>query len=82
MLNLIVFWENINNIAFAKGGAHLPIAHALRLPETEKYGEGKKKKEEKERKNNAKFSSHYVRPRTHNVRVHALRSHQFKSDHL
>ena len=23
------------NIAFARGGAHLPIAHALRLPETE-----------------------------------------------
>ena len=22
------------NIAFARGGAHLPIAHALRLPET------------------------------------------------
>ena len=24
-----------SNIAFARGGAHLPIAHALRLPETE-----------------------------------------------
>ena len=23
------------NIAFARGGAHLPIAHALRLPETD-----------------------------------------------
>ena len=23
------------NIAFARGGAHLPIAHELRLPETE-----------------------------------------------
>ena len=33
----------------------------------EKYVEGKK---------NAKFSGHYVRPRTHKVRVHALRSHQ------
>ena len=25
----------IHNIAFARGGAHLPIAHALHLPETE-----------------------------------------------
>ena len=24
-----------SNIAFARGGAHLPIAHALRLPETD-----------------------------------------------
>ena len=38
----------------------------------EKYVEGK-------RKNNAKFSGQYVRPRTHNVRVHALRSYQFIS---
>ena len=29
-----------------------------------------------ERKNNAKFSGHNVRPRTHNVRAHAIRSHQ------
>ena len=43
----------------------------------EKYVEGKKKEEE-ERKNNAKFSVHYVRPLTHNERAHALRSHQFK----
>ena len=35
----------------------------------EKYVEGKKKK------NNAKFSGHYVRPRMHNVHAHALRSH-------
>ena len=35
----------------------------------EKYVEAK-------RKNNAKFSGHYVRPRTHNVRAHELRSHQ------
>ena len=28
--------DDINgNIAFARGGAHLPIAHALRLPETD-----------------------------------------------
>ena len=33
-------------------------------------------KEEKKEKNNAKFSGNYLRPRTHNVRVHALRSHQ------
>ena len=26
--------------------------------------------------NNDKFSGHYVRPRTHNMRAHALRSHQ------
>ena len=32
---------------------------------------------EKERKNNAKFSGHYVCPRTHNVRAHAISSHQF-----
>ena len=37
----------------------------------EKYMEGKKKK------NNAKFSGHYVCPRMQNVRAHALRSHQF-----
>ena len=38
----------------------------------------KERKKKKERKNNnAKFSGHYVRPRTHNVRSHALRSHQF-----
>ena len=29
----------------------------------------KEKKEKKARKNNAKFSGHYVRPRTHNVRT-------------
>ena len=28
------------------------------------------------RTNNAKFSGHYFCPRTHNVRAHALRSHQ------
>ena len=45
----------------------------------EKYLEGKRKrkKEEKERKNNAKFSGHYVYPRTETVRANALRSHQF-----
>ena len=36
--------------------------------------EGKKK----EKKNTAKFSGHYVRPHTQNVRAHALRSHQLK----
>ena len=36
----------------------------------EKYVEGRRKK------NNAKFSSHYVCPCTHIVRAHALRSHQ------
>ena len=30
----------------------------------------------KERNNNAKFSGHYVYPRTETVRAHALRSHQ------
>ena len=37
----------------------------------EKYVEGKK-----ERKNDAKFSGHYVRQRTHNIPAHALRSDQ------
>ena len=36
------------------------------------------RKEKEERKNNAKFSRHYIRPRTHTQRSwHALRSHQF-----
>ena len=35
----------------------------------EKYVEGR-------RNNNAKFSGHYVYPRTETVRAHALRSHQ------
>ena len=48
----------------------------------EKYVEGKKKERKKEeerrrRKNNAKFSGHYFRPCTHNVRAHTLRSHQY-----
>ena len=37
----------------------------------EKYVEGKRKK-----KNNAKFSGHYVCPHTHNVRAHAVHLHQ------
>ena len=41
--------------------------------------------EEEERKrkknNNAKFSGHYVYPRTETVRAHALRSHQFEFKH-
>ena len=40
----------------------------------EKYVHGKRKK-----KNNAKFSGHYVYPRTETVRAHALRSHQYIS---
>ena len=40
----------------------------------EKYVEGKKK--ERKKNNNAKFSGHYVYPRTETVRAHALRSHQ------
>ena len=75
--------ENID-IAFARGGAHLPIAHALRLlsPQDkpllgEKYVHGRKKERRRMKKNNAKFSGHYVYPRTETVRAHALRSHQF-----
>ena len=37
----------------------------------EKYVHGKRRK-----KNNAKFSGHYVYPRTETVCAHALRSHQ------
>ena len=78
--------------ACAEGSDHLPIAHALRLPEpTNKktssgcvpplrsgplaaltFGRRKvsgRKKKKKERKNNAKFSDHYFRSRTHNVRT-------------
>ena len=40
----------------------------------EKYVEERKK--ERKKKNNAKFSGHYVYPRTETVRAHALRSHQ------
>ena len=40
----------------------------------EKYVEGKKERIRK--KNNAKFSGHYVRPHTHNVRAHALCLHK------
>ena len=32
---------------------------------------------EGKKKNNAKFSGHYVRQRTHNVRAHALRLDQY-----
>ena len=39
--------------------------------------EGKRKKKERKKKNNAKFSGHYVRQRTHNVHAHALRSDQY-----
>ena len=38
-------------------------------------------KEERRRKNNDKFSGHYVRPCPHNVHAHALRSHQFTNQH-
>ena len=81
--------------ACAEVGAHLPIVHALRLPEPTKkpksegcvpplrsgplpaliFGNTWKEKERIE--NNAKFSGHFVCPRTYNVRAHALRSHQF-----
>ena len=46
---------------------------------------GRKKesgKKERRRKNNAKYSGHYVCPRTHNMRAHVLRSHQFNSTQL
>ena len=33
--HLTVGAENTENIAFARGGAQLPIAHALRLPKTD-----------------------------------------------
>ena len=36
----------------------------------EKYVEGRRKKKEGRKKNNAKFRCHYVCPRTHNVRAH------------
>ena len=35
-----------------------------------------RKKKKKKKNNNAKFSGHYVYPRTETVRAHALRSHQ------
>ena len=41
---------------------HNVRAHALRSPQ-------------KRKKNNAKFSGHYIHQRTHNVCAHALRSH-------
>ena len=37
---------------------------------------------ERKKKNNAKFSGHYVYPRTETVRAHALRSHQFQKNVL
>ena len=33
-------------------------------------------RKKKKKNNNAKFSGHYVYPRTETVRAHALRSHQ------
>ena len=59
--------------ACAEGGAHLPIVHTIHLPEPTKKtnlraAKGPEKRrdtgkyvEGKERKNNAKFSGHYVR---------------------
>ena len=35
----------------------------------------------RKKKNNAKFSGHYVYPRTETVRAHALRSHQYTLYH-
>ena len=43
----------------------------------EKYVEGKRRKKKERKKNNAKFSGHYVCPCTETVREHALRSHQY-----
>ena len=42
----------------------------------EKYVEERKRR----RKNNAKFSGHYVCPHTETMREHALRSHQLVND--
>ena len=43
----------------------------------EKYVHGRKRRKKEERKNNnAKFSGHYVYPRTETVRAHPLCSHQ------
>ena len=43
----------------------------------EVHGRKEKVKTKRRRKNNAKFSGHYVRPNTHNVRAHAIRFYQF-----
>ena len=48
----------------------------------EKYVEGKKEERRRRKNNNAKFSGHYVYPRTETVRAHALRSHQFYVDNM
>ena len=63
--------------ACAEGGAHLPIAHAIRVRRVKRKSKWKiRKKKKKEKKNNAKFGGNYVRPRTHNVSAHILCSHQ------
>ena len=51
----------------------LPPLAALRFGSTSKE---ERKRKKKERQNNSKISGHYVRPRTLNVRAHALCSHQ------
>ena len=68
--------------------AHLPIAHALRLPEPtpKNKSEGGQRTGAKRRytvlhgrrriKNNAMFSGQYVRQCTHNVHAHTLCLHQ------
>ena len=52
---------------------HAKIQNRRQTPSGRKVS-GRK---EKERKNNAKFSGRYVRPRTHNVRAHVLCSDKF-----
>ena len=52
---------------------HAKIQNNRKTPSGRKERGRKKEK----RKNIAKFSGHYVRPRMHNVHAHALRSHQF-----
>ena len=72
------------NIAFAKGSPCFPImytlvrAHALRSVQNSKsYANPlceKSKWKERRKKNNAKFSGHYVQKLMQNVSAHALRS--------
>ena len=62
----------IVNISERKGTLRFLKPHALRFCRVS----GRKEKRKKERENNAKFSGHCVRQRTHNNRGHALRSDQ------
>ena len=65
--------------SFSYGLIRLPpeFQHPRQTPSGRKVRAWKKEEEER-KKNNAKFSGHYIRPRTHNVRAQALRSHQCK----